>query len=96
MTPDQIVDAVRALHITNSGAYSSMEELNQLGGIIARQETRYQDLKRRMSSDDAFCIANVEMVTELLGGDVEAASNEMLRRLTARRRQSRANIFTVE
>lgn len=66
MTPEKIVDAVRALYISSGNAYSSMTELHQLGGIIARRDTRYEDLKQTTNSySDAYSIANAEMAAEL-------------------------------
>lgn len=79
-SPEQIVDAVRAMEIGGSMIFATAEEVDRFGGPVARASTRYAELKRQMSLEEAGAVSKAEMVGEILGVETTGILEEALRR----------------
>lgn len=80
LTPQQIVDAVRAIELGGSMVFATAEEVDRIGGPVAHAFSRYAELKHEMPYEEARAIAQAEMVAEILGAETTSILEEVQRR----------------
>jgi hypothetical protein len=80
LTPDKIVDVLRALQTGNGLTFATVEELDRFGGPVAFSQSRYAELKREMSFREAGSVAQAEMIATILGVPLDGIREEVLRR----------------
>ena len=57
MTPQQIVDVLRAVETGGSLVFATAEEVDRFGGPVAVAQTRYAELKLEMPPAQASAVA---------------------------------------
>lgn len=79
-TPQQIVDAVRAMEAGGGMTFSTAEEVDRFGGPVAHASTRYAELKHEMPHEEARAVAQAEMLATILGAGTTGILEEVQRR----------------
>lgn len=88
MTPQQIVDVLRAVETGGSLVFATAEEVDRFGGPVAVAQTRYAELKLEMPPAQASAVAQAEMVATMLGADTAGILEEVERRFDLQRQHS--------
>lgn len=88
MTPQQIVDVLRAVEAIGSLVFATAEEVERFGEPVAIAQTRYAELKLEMPPAQASAVAQAEMVAAMLGADTAGILEEVERRFDLQRQYS--------
>lgn len=80
ITPQQIVDVLRALQTGNGLTFATVEEVDRFGCPVAVSQSRYAELKQELPFREAGAVAQAEMIAAILGVPLDGIREEVLRR----------------